>query len=76
MTDGVFVVEEADLGASVVEVKVDLAMTDGVFVVENAALGASVVDFNVDLAVTDEVFAVDDSISLVPLTTDEKEAFG
>ena len=54
----------------------DLAMTDGVFVVEDADLGASVVDFNVDRAVIDEVFAVDDSISLVPLTTDEKEAFG
>ena len=48
----------ADLGASVVDVNVDLAMTDGVFVVDDADLGASVVDLNVDLAITDGVFAV------------------
>ena len=76
MTDSVFVVENADLGASVVGVDVDLAMNDGVLVVETAALGASVVAFSVDLAFTDDVFALDDSIFLVPLTTAEYEAFG
>ena len=74
MTDGVFVVEDADLGVSVVDVKVDLAITDGVFV--NADFGASVVDFNVDLAITDAVSAVDDSMPFVPLTIDDYEALG
>ena len=40
-----------------------------------ANLGASVVDINVDLWITDGVLVVD-SISVVPLTTDEYEAFG
>ena len=38
-------------------------------------IGAQVVDINVDLAMTDGILTVG-SISAVPLTTDEYEAFG